>query len=99
MQVRGVGTFNPTTHVVVQCSPLGVHDHVLPRIFSTLLSRGNLLISQLLDRPRVVDVRAVGTGTEDGSDERRAVLVRARQQRSDSLESVLLKASNPGSRR
>lgn len=76
------------THVVVKRSPLGVYDHELPRVLPALLGRCYLLLSQLLDRPRAVNVRSIGSGTEDSSNQGRAVLVRARQQRADSLGSA-----------
>lgn len=74
-----------SAHLVVHCSPLGVDNHKVASLVASLLSLGNLVFTELLDRPRSVDVGAVGARTKDGTDQSRSVLVRSRQQCSDGL--------------
>lgn len=77
-----------TVAPVVERSPLGVDDHVLARMLAAALELANLLLAELLDRARLVDVRAVGAGAEDRADEGRAVLVRAGEEGADGLQSA-----------
>jgi hypothetical protein len=44
-------------------------------VLAASLERGNLVVAELLDGTCAVNVGAVGTGTEDGTDQRRTVLV------------------------
>lgn len=76
------------THLIVERSPLRVDNHKLSSVLSSLLCSRNLFLTQLRDRPRAVDVRAVRSRSKDGADQRRAILVRARQKRSDGLPSA-----------
>lgn len=63
------------THPIVHRPPLRVHDHVQSRMLPSLLGLRDPRLSELLDRPGLVDVRAVGARSEDRADEGRAVLV------------------------
>jgi hypothetical protein len=73
------------THPIVHRPPLRVHDHVQSRMLPSLLSIRDPRLSELLDRPGLVDVRAVGARSEDCADECRAVLVRSGEQGADGL--------------
>jgi hypothetical protein len=75
-------------HLVVHRSPFGIDDHVFSCMLSTLLCLRNLLLSQLLDSPGAVDVRAVSARSKDCSDKGGSMLVRAGQQGADSLRSM-----------
>lgn len=66
------------TYSVVECSPLGVHDH-----FATLLNNGRVL--QLGDVLNLLDIGTVRSRTKDSTKDASTGLVRSGQQRTDSL--------------
>lgn len=72
---RGQPGTKEGAHFVVHCSPFCVDHHVVTGVFSTFLGGGNLIVAELLDRSRLVNVCAVRSGAEDGSNESWAVLV------------------------
>lgn len=86
------------THAVVNRSPFGVDDHEFTSIWSSLLAFSNSLLAELFDSLNLVDVCAVCTGTEDGTNQGRSVLVGSRKQGADSLfrESPLQAISKQG---
>jgi hypothetical protein len=73
------------TYSIVHCSPLGVDDHEISSSVSSSLCFLDALLSELLDRPRSVNVSSIGTGSEDSTNKGWAVLVRPRKECSDSL--------------
>jgi hypothetical protein len=74
------------THTVVDRSPFRVDDHEFTCSGSTLLGFGDSLLSELFYGLNSVNVGAVGSGSEDGTDQGRAVFVRTRKEGSDGLE-------------
>lgn len=73
------------TYAIVHCSPLGIDHHEFSRMLSTLFCFCDLLLAQFLDRPRLVNVRAVRASSEDGADESRTVLIGSGQECADGL--------------